>query len=154
MMFFAGSDFLHLLVPFIFVFAVTFGLLSSIPRAFPKNANVLIALVFGAVTTIYEPTANLIFNFLPYAVVILIALFFFVFVKKIFGGDDSQAGQKNKDVGTTLAILGISLLALGAVWNQLTGIMGVDISFSNNMLWIMGFFFIILILYAGTRGKD
>lgn len=150
MMFFSATEILHFVIPFAFVFAVIYGLLSTMPKAFPKNANVLLAAVFGLVTSIYEPTANLIFGFLPFATAILVFLFLFVFVKKVFMEDDAT-GKNKTDTPTTLAILGISLLALGMAWNQLSGFMRIDASLSSDLLWILGLAFVGLILYAGTR---
>lgn len=150
MMFFSYSDVLQFAVPFAFVFAMIYGLLSTMPKAFPKNANVILAAVFGLVTAIYEPISTLIFSFLPFAAAILVLLFLFVFVKKVFIGEDS-AGNSNKDNGTTLAILGLSILAIGVAWNHFSGFMRIDTSLSSDLLWITGLAFVGLILYAGTR---
>ena len=149
MMFFSATEIMHFAVPFVFTFAVIYGLLSTMPKSFPKNANVLIAAAFGLVTSIYEPTAILIFDLLPFATVILVLLFIFVFIKKILG--IGEGGGQKTDTGTTLAILGISLLALAATWNQLSGFMQIDASLSSDMQWILGLAFVGLILYAGTR---
>lgn len=144
------AEILHFVVPFAFVFSIIYGLLSTMPKAFPKNANVILASVFGLVASIYEPTATLIFSFLPFAAVILVFLFLFVFVKKVFIGDDSSGAGK-KDAGTTLAIMGLSLLAIGVAWNHFSGFMRIDASLSGDLLWIIGLAFVGLILYAGTR---
>lgn len=156
MMLLSQNEIIQFAVPFVFVFAIIFGIMQTITfgsgKQFPVNATAIIAAVFGFATTIYEPTRILIFNILPFATIILLVVFFFVFVSKVLGHDDVPGVKKN--TGTTLAVLGISLLLLGSIWNPFTSYLGISYSFSNDMLWILGIVFVLLIIYAGTRGGD
>ena len=159
------------LIPFLFTFAVVFGVLSTlknyrkvkdeegkvrgeIPSDFlPKGVNVLIALVFGFVTASYEPFAELIMAMLPLASVIVVVLFFFILVKKIF----------DRDIGDTvplIAFLAIFLLAVGTFWGNLSNFMNFDYSTSKDVLWIVGLLAVGALFYFGSRpgsssgGKD
>jgi uncharacterized membrane protein YjfL (UPF0719 family) len=89
---------------------------------------------------------------LPFATMILLVVFFFVFVSKVLGHENASGAKKNN--GTTLAVLGISLLLLGAIWDPFTKYLGLGYTISNDMLWILGIVFVVLIIYAGTRGGD
>lgn len=142
------------LIPFLFTFAVTFGVLSTLKNTdkdgklrgefMPKNVNVIIAVIFGLATAYYDPFAELIMKMLPVTSVIVVVLFLFILMKKIF---ENEVG----DAVPQLAFLAIFILAVGTFYPQLILISGFDYSLSKDMLWIVGLLAVAALFYVGYK---
>lgn len=145
------------LLPFLFTFAVVFGVISTLKNVkktsdgkteesefMPKNVNAIIALVFGFVSASYEPFANLIMQMLPVASALVVVLFLFILIKKIFDNDIQGAFE-------SMVLVGILLLAVGTFWGNLSGFMSLDYSFSKDVLWIIGLVFVGALFYLGYK---
>ncbi|MFH0832099.1 MAG: hypothetical protein V1900_00025 [Candidatus Aenigmatarchaeota archaeon] len=136
------EDFLPQIASFLFVFAVIYGLLSSVKLFGEQNnrVSVLIALIIAFFAIMYSPLVNIFYEFMPIAAIILVILFFVVFIKKLMldgGGKDSLP------IAVSLAVM---LTVLGILWNRLGFSIG-SIS-SENMLWIIGLAIVIILLFA------
>ena len=128
---------------FLFVFAIVFGLLSYSKMGFSKNVNVIIAMVFGLFSAVYEPFRTGLFNVLPILVIPLVILFFMVFIKKIF---EPKKGKEEFDAFPPVLLLAISLALLGALWDRI-GFTFLGIS-SSNVLWILGITVVLIFFMA------
>src|SRR3989344_2337482 len=121
---------------FLLVFAVVYGLLSfagsgkSKFLGFDKRVNAIIAVVFAFFAVMYQPLVLGLQEFMPFAIVGLIVIFFAMFIKKLFGGSGSH------DTFPQVVSLGILLILLGVFRNDLVQFLpsGFDV---NNMLWII-----------------
>lgn len=133
---------------FLFVFAVVFGLLTIAKGKegplFNTRVNAIIALVFAAFSASYEPLVTALQQFIPFAAALLLVLFFFVFLKRIFGGEKGKF-----DALPFVIVIGFLLLLIGIFWG--------DIGFSvfglspTNVLWLIGIAIVISIFYAAYK---
>lgn len=147
---FIDPTILPLLSTFLFVFAVVFGLLSIAKGKddkvlFKNSVNVIIAIVFAAFAASYEPLVTALQQLIPLAAALLLVLFFFVFLKRLFG---SKEGQKF-DALPFLVVIGFLLLLLGIFWDSL-GLSVPGIS-SSNMMWLIGIIIVIMIFFAAYK---
>lgn len=131
---------------FLFVFAVVLGLLTT-AKLFNKNVNAALAAVFGLFSAIYEPFVSGIQTYLPIAAGILIVLFFFVFVKKLF---EKKEGEKGVEP-VPLAVVLISLLVvLISQWDKVKGFLPAGID-ATNAGWILGIVAILIVIWAAYK---
>lgn len=140
-----------LLSTFLFVFAVVFGLLSIAKGKegplFKNSVNVIIAVVFAAFSVMYEPLVTALQQLIPFAAALLLVLFFFVFLRRLFGSKD----QQQFDALPFVVVIGFLLLLIGLFWG--------DIGFSvaglspSNVLWLIGVAFVIAIFFAAYKHK-
>ncbi|MCX6815659.1 MAG: hypothetical protein NT120_02315, partial [Candidatus Aenigmarchaeota archaeon] len=128
--------------------AVVFGLLSySDFLKFDKRVNIIIALAVAAFAAIYEPFVTGLQTYMPVAAILLIILFFFVFVKKVF--------EKGKDKAPTdflpiIVILAVLILIFGAFGAGLASFVpaGVD---PTTVMWAVGIVIVILFFWAAYK---
>lgn len=150
-----------LVATFLFVFALIFGLLSY-AKIFvrrdkegnptgeePKKIYVLLALVFGAFSAMYEPLVLTLRDYLPLASVILVFIFIALFLKRLIDG-----GKKSDhfDAFPIVISLGILLALIGVFWDRIYAYLPGNFD-PANLLWIIGIVIIVGIFYAVQKHK-
>ena len=135
---------------FLFVFAVVFGLLSIAKGKddkvlFKNSVNAIIAVVFAAFSVTYEPLVAALQQFIPLAAALLLIVFFFVFLRRLFG---SKTGQ-HFDALPFLVVISFLLLLVGLFWDSL-GLSLPGMS-SSNMMWLIGIIIVIMIFLAAYK---
>jgi len=130
---------------FLFVFAVVFGLLTSVrDEKLFKNSkvNAAIAAVFAIFAASYEPLVTIMQQLIPLASIVLIVIFLLVFIKKSFGGH--KAGGDMLPRVVTLAVL---LLLIGVFWQNIERVIPLSID-PTMVLWIIGIMIVVMIFWA------
>ena len=146
-----AQDFLSFAVPLIFVFAIVYGAF-EISKIFEnKKIGGLIALAVSFFAISSEPVVAMINQFLPYAALFFIVVFFIGFVLSPFRGK----GEKKTDYTMIIIVIGLVMIFL---INQ-----GYDIisSFlpsgfligSENFMVMAGLALIIAIFWAAYKKK-
>ncbi len=136
---------------FLFVFAIILGLLTT-AKMFNKNVNAALAAVFGLFSAMYQPFVSGIQTYLPIAAGILIIVFFFVLLKKLFG--EKKEGQTSTYDALPLMVVLISLVVvLISQWNIVRGFLpaGVD---ATNVGWGLGIILVLLIFWFAYKHKS
>ena len=128
---------------FLFVFAIVLGLLTTAKIFENKRVNAAIAIVFGLFSAIYEPFVSGIQAYLPLAAAILVVIFFFVLVKRLFG--EKKEGQKYDAVPLSVALMAL-LLVLISQWNLLKNFLPAGID-ATNFGWGLGIVLVLMILW-------
>ena len=116
---------------FLFIFAIVFGLLTSMAEKIFKNqkVNAVIAAVFGIFSASYAPLVETLQKYIPFAAALLIVVFFVVFIKRTLG---HHGGSTDKlPMMITLALL---LLLIGAFWSSISYMLPVGID-PTTALW-------------------
>jgi len=131
---------------FLFVFAIVYAVLSESKVIKVKNANALIAAVFGIFAAVYQPFVNFIGIFIPGAAVVFILVFFLLVLKKAFKGE-------GKDALPSIAGLIIMLILAGVFWPEIEKMIPYSIG-SENVLYIVGIIIIAFIFYAVYSHKS
>ena len=147
---FIDSAVIPFLSTFLFVFAVVFGLLSIAKGKddkvlFKNSVNVIIAVVFAAFSVTYEPLVAALQQFIPLAAALLLIVFFFVFLRRLFG---SKTGQ-HFDALPFLVVISFLLLLVGLFWDSLG--LSVPGMSSSNMMWLIGIIIVIMIFLAAYK---
>jgi len=125
---------------FLFVFAVVYALLHESGVIKLKNANVIIAAVFGIFAAMYKPFTEIMQVFMPLAAVVFIMVFFLLVIRRVFKGE-------SRDALPSAAGLVIMLILVGVFWNQLASYVPFYIG-TENLLYIIGIIIIAFIFYA------
>ena len=142
---------LPLATTFLFIFAIVFGLLTSVKedRFFKNNkVNAAIAAVFGIFSASYEPLVQIMQQYIPIVSLLLIVVFFIVFIKKTFGHKSESSSDKLPRL-VTLAML---LLLIGVFWNDVAHYLPVAVD-PTAALWIIGLVIIVMIFWAAYTHK-
>lgn len=143
---FHATEFFPAVLTFFFVFAVVFGAFSY-TRIFERRINAVLAAVFALFSAAFPPLVTGLQAFLPIGAVIIVILFFFLFLRRMF---EARQGQ-HVDAFPIALSLGIALVLLGVLWNRLN----VSLPFidSSNMLWLIGIVLVVLIFYVAYRAQ-
>ena len=139
---FLESELLPLVTSFLFVFALVYALLVY-SKLFPesRNAAALISLVIAFFAVMYSPFVSYMQSFLPLVALLLVLLFFIVLVKRLL-----IEKAEIKDAWPAVVMLAAVLLVVGLLWDKIAlSVPGIT---SENLLWIIGIFIIILIFIA------
>ena len=133
---------------FLFIFAIVFGLMTSAnPMKFPKSVNAVVAVVFAAFSAAYEPFVLMMQEIMPFGAAFLSIIFFVVFVKKLFG--EKKAGEKSDllPIGVVMVVL---LVIMGVLGNRLAPYLpsGID---PTGIFWILGIAIILGIFWIGYK---
>ena len=141
-----------IILAFIFVFAVVYGLLSSSKvLEFKRPVNAAIAVVFAGFSASYEPFVVMIQDIMPVASIFLIIIFFIVFVKKnLF--KEKKDGEKSESsdllhLGVSMALLLVVLGSMGDILVQYLPA-GID---ASSVLWIAGILIILILFWIGYK---
>lgn len=143
--FLASSD-VSVLAAFLFIFAIVYAILTYAKvLGSIKHVNIIIALVIAFFSANYSPFVSGMINYMPIASILLVVVFFFMLVRKLF---EPKEGQKLDALPISLAT-GIALIIVGLLWDKIApSVPGLS---SDNILWILGLSAVLIILYAGYR---
>ena len=136
---------------FLFVFALIFGLLSySKIGEFNKKVNALLALAIAGFSVMYEPLVLGMQQYMPIAAAVLIVVFFFSLLKKIFG---KKEGDKAGDTVPLIITLAVLLLLMVAFGQNLTSFLpaGMD---PQSVLWGVGIIIAVLFFWLIYKTKE
>ncbi|MBI3190279.1 hypothetical protein HYZ41_01095 [archaeon] len=137
---------------FLLVFATVFGLLtianigSNKEKGTPgigKKVNAMIALAVALFSLTYEPLVVNLNTYIPYVVILLLALFLIVFVKKIFEGKEG----KGHDTLPIVAAIAMLLIVMTVVGDRFAALAPEGTN-PETLMWIAGIVFVILFFAA------
>ncbi len=132
---------------FIFVFAVVFGLMTTVnPLKFPRSVNAVTVVAFAAFAAAYEPFVIFLQEIMPFAAALLVAVFFLIFLKKAFEGKE---GQK-RDLTMHGIVMVLLLIVLAAVSSRLVPYLPAGID-ATAVLWAIGIVIILFIFYIAYK---
>ena len=135
---------MYYLVPFIFSFALIYGILSISNIFNKKNVNILLALTISFFAILYEGYIKLIYEFLPILAGIFIVLFVVILIRNLF--ITKSAGNTIE----TLVIIGLMFLVFLSIYNRIPLPSGSIIS-SKDVLLVIGLALVGLIILVGYR---
>ena len=148
-----SSGFYEFMLPFLLVTGIMYGIfhyVKSKNKDFVLNnlAIAIISTVIGLFATNNAQVRRLLFDWTPIFIILMILAFVFLFIQKLFQGQD-------KDYLPLLILLILTLVAISAYGiNNFTKFFGMD---TENILWALGFIIFILILWASYKmggGED
>ncbi len=126
-------------IPFVFIFAVIYGLLiTSGMFKGQKNINAIIAAAIALFSTLYQTLNDLLWKYMPIAAGILLALFFIKLILDVIGRTSGKANENRGII--SLVVLILIVIVLGSV-QSLQNMFGTN---SENIMWGIG-----LIIFAG-----
>ncbi len=148
----AFSGYLYYLIPFIFTFALVFGVL-TISKVFKdqKNVNAILALAIALFAVIYPPYITLLYEWLPYLCIIFIVIFVVLMLKNLFVGEKGK--KELEPTWPMLIAIAVLFLVFMTVYQSIPLPSGSFIS-SQDILLIVGIAFVVLILSVGAKLKD
>ena len=142
------SGYIYYIIPFIFTFALVFGVLSISKIFNKKEVNVLIAMSMALFSLISEAYVKLLYVWLPYLCILFIILFVFVLLKNLLlEKRDKTKPSADWQMLITIAIL---FLVFMTVYQSIPLPSGSLIS-SDDILLIVGIVFVVLILSVGAK---
>jgi hypothetical protein len=133
-------------VPFVFVFAVTFGLLENI-NLFGRKPNTLIAVAFGLFAIAYEPFLLFLQSILPIAIVGMTILFFLLALKKTLVDKD----KNDIDYAPIIVVLVILLVLAGIFWSDISTALGLTSMAGETLLYAIGAIVIATLFYMAYK---
>lgn len=136
-------------LPFVFIFAVVFGVMQVSGIIREKNINLIIALAMSLFASLYQPLNIILWQVMPYAAGILLILFFLKLVLNLVGV--KGVGEVGNNAPIVLVILILLIIVLGTLSNTGLISLGTD---SQNTLWIIGLIVFALILIIAYQMKD
>ncbi|MFC2143758.1 hypothetical protein ACFLQO_00120 [Candidatus Aenigmatarchaeota archaeon] len=147
----AMEIFTHM-IPFLFVLAVVYGGL-DFSGVFNKNSvKGIISLAIALFALTYVPVLDFIYGILPYAVVLLIFLFFLAFLNNLVSGGGKTGGEKKpfKDWSLLMIVIVLVLLFMSSYGEDLVGEFLPSMPIEN-LMYGVGLVLILLIFYAVYR---
>jgi len=146
-------DFLSFAVPFIFVFAIVYGAL-ELTAVFKENKKVggLIALALSFFALSSEPVVAVINQFLPYAAMFFIVVFFIGFILAPFRGKEEK-----KDYGLIIIVCGlVAVFLINQGYELVSSFLPAGLMIgSENFMVIAGLALIIALFFAAyKKGKE
>lgn len=141
------SSYLYYLIPFIFTFALVFGVLviSNIFKG-QKNVNAMIALAVALFAIIYPPYIDILYVWLPYLCILFIAIFLVLMLKNLF----VKEGKKPEQSWPMLVTIAVLFLVFMFISPSIP-LPSSSLISSQDILLIIGLAFIVVILIFGAR---
>ncbi len=146
-----SSGFYEFVLPFMLVTGIMYGVfhyVKSKNKDFVLNnhAIAIISVVIGLFATNNASVRRFLFDWTPVFIILMVIAFVFLFVQKLFQGQD-------KDYLPVLILLMLTLVAIGAYgMSNFTQFFGMD---AENIMWAVGFILFILILWtAYSMGNE
>ncbi len=139
-----SSGFYEFMLPFMLVTGIMYGVfhyVKSKNKDFVLNnhAIAILSTVIGLFATNNASVRRFLFDWTPVFIILMILAFVFLFIQKLFQGQD-------KDYLPVLILLMLTLVAISAYGiNNFTKYFGMD---AENIMWAIGFIIFILIIWA------
>ena len=139
-----SSGFYEFVLPFMLVTGIMYGVFHSVKSknkdfVLNNHAIAIISVVIGLFATNNASVRRFLFDWTPVFIILMVIAFVFLFVQKLFQGQD-------KDYLPVLILLMLTLAAIGAYgMNNFTQFFGMD---AENIMWAVGFILFILILWT------
>ena len=131
---------LEILLPLLFVIAVTYGALETVGMFRNRAVKTLLAVVIGFFAVSSQQFVGMLYSILPYAIIFVTAFFVLGFAKKSLSGGE-------KDNTMIIIIMGLFLLLVASFAKS------GDLSSYNDLLWFFGIIIVAGILYAAYKMK-
>lgn len=140
------SGYLYYAVPFIFTFALVFGVL-TLSKIFEKqkNVNALLAAAIALFATMSSQYITLLYEWLPYLSILFLVIFVLVILKNIFFDK-----SKEKISGPMIVAVLIIFLVFLAVYPEIPLPHGNMIS-EGDVLMIIGIVFVAILIFLGFK---
>lgn len=142
-----SSGFYEFMLPFMLVTGIMYGVfhyVKSKNKDFVLNnlAIAIISTVIGLFATNNASVRRFLFDWTPVFIILMILAFVFLFIQKLFEGQD-------KDYLPVLILLMLTLVAISAYGiNNFTKYFGMD---TENIMWVLGFIIFILIIWTAYK---
>jgi hypothetical protein len=142
---------LETLIPFLFIFAITYGALEVSGYFQNKAVKAIIALCISFFSIMNSEVTGFINQILPYAAIFFVIVFFIGFITKPFRKKAGQQGQGGgRDPVLILIIVGLAMLILAQLaspssplYNYTQGtILG-----NESIVWIAGLVMVLALFY-------
>ncbi len=137
------------IVPFLFVFAIIFGLLELASPIKNKGVNVVITFVIAYFATSYGPFATILWSYLPSITWFFIIMFFLAFGMEIFGVRGKK-GTKVETLALTGAVFFI-LMAVGWIMAEQFPVELPVIGGTDNLILLLGILFILMLFWGAFK---
>jgi hypothetical protein len=141
-------------LPFFFVFAIVYGLLSISP-AFgagkeSQKVNLLISLVFAFFAAGYQPFVQFFFQNFGYILWFFVVMFFISFFMRALGLKGKEKASKERDYTKMIIFAGLILVFLATVgFDALAGIQ-IPVIGTENFIVLIGLLLLIIIFVAAA----
>jgi len=134
------------LLPFLFVLAITYGLLSIVNIFKSKPVNLIISLVFAFFAAGYSPFVN--FFFLNFGLILwtFVGLFFVAFIMEAIGLRGRKKVPRGKE-NLVMIIVTIVIIFLAAAGFKYIENFDVPVVGTDNFLIILGLVLLLVIFY-------
>ena len=149
-------------LPFIFMFVIVYGGLELANPLKNRKTSIIIALIFAAFAIMNYDVLQMIWNFMPYAMLFFIAMFFLAFILKVVKKEKKEGNQGRPNAELLVIALGLLFILLYYLS------INADLAYTLNLYWLIpqwdniiaiaGLILIILIFYyayhyAYQKGK-
>ncbi len=141
------SDIWYYVVPFVFSFAVVYGSIELSGVFKNKAVNAIISLAIAAMSIVNESVVSALWEYMPVATIVFVALFIVGFIWKFINSLGS--GDSNADYGVVGAILFLILIGFGSPTIRNS----IHVPNSTTITFIVGFIVVaILFILASKMG--
>jgi hypothetical protein len=138
------------LIPFLFIFAITYGALEVSGYFQNKAVKAIIALCISFFAIMNSEVTGFINQILPYAAIFFVIVFFIGFITKPFRKKAGQPGAPHGDPVLILIIVGLAMLILAQLaspssplYNYTQGtLLG-----NESVVWIAGLVMVLALFY-------
>ncbi|MBU3904581.1 MAG: hypothetical protein KJ906_00320 [Nanoarchaeota archaeon] len=138
-------------VPFLFVFAIVFGVLElATPKKMNRSVIVIISLAITFFAISYSPFITMLWAYLPTITWFFIAMFFIAFLLELFGLRSKQPFATPEKVILSGVVLFLLLTIGWSVIDQIPGKIPL-VGDAENLLLLLGIIFIAIIFWAAFR---
>ena len=140
------------LVPFLFVFAITFGVL-QLANIFKNNkaVNAVIALALALFAVMNENLVNLLWSVMPSLTIFFIILFLFVFILELFGLRKPLGEGSHVESMITGGVVLFVLLSVGLVVVDVVPIDLPVIGGGENVIFLLAIILIVSVFWATLK---
>jgi len=140
---------MQILIPFLFVFAVVFGML-ELTHVFKNRAVEAVIAVALALFAATQPSfTTMLMTWLPSIVSFFVIIFFIAFLLELTGIRKAQTGHTEK-----AGLIGVSLLILFAIGGVALSQFGLSLPFiggPENILFLLGLVFIVALFWFAFK---
>lgn len=141
------SGYLYYLIPFIFTFALVFGVL-TISNIFKgqKNVNAMIALAVSLFAIIYPSYLIILYEWLPYLCIFFIVIFVILILKNLFVKGGNQPQQSWPILITIVVLFLVFMFVYPSIPLPNSSLIS-----SQDLLLLIGVAFVVIILIIGSK---
>ena len=140
------SDIWYYVVPFVFSFAVVYGSIELSGVFKNKAVNAIIALAIAAMSIVNESVVSALWNYMPIATIVFVALFIIGFIWKFI---NSIGSGSKADYGVVGAILFLIFIGFGSPTIRNS----IHVPNSTTITFIVGFIVVGILFILAAKMK-